>query len=271
MQLIRGLYNIKPQHKGCVATIGNFDGVHLGHQAVLKQLVNCAQKEKLPSVVITFEPLPPEYFHGEKAPARISRFREKFVLLDKYHIDRVLCLRFNSTLACLPAEEFIKKILVDALGIRTLVIGDDFCFGHQRRGDFSLLKKCGEQYGFSVLATETQQLEGQRIGSSRVRIALANGQFKEAKQLLGHSYVMSGHVVHGDKRGRLLGFPTANLFLKRRVIPLQGVFAVLVHGLSQKPLYGVANVGRRPTVDGKQFLLEVYLFDFNQEIYGRYI
>lgn len=271
MKLIRDLVNLKSDYHGCVATIGNFDGVHLGHQKILQQLVAKAKQLNLPSLVITFEPLPQEFFSGEQAPARLMTLREKIVALKKYGIDHVLRLRFNKKLASIPAEEFVKKILVAKLGVRHLIIGDDFRFGYKRQGDFNLLQKMGAQFGFEVVPTETVLFDGERVGSSRVRNALAEGNIELAKKLLGRPYYLSGHVSYGEQLGRKLCFPTANIFLHRKVLPLRGVFVVQVHGLGDKPLLGAANIGRRPTVDDKDFLLEVYIFDFNQNIYGKFL
>jgi len=271
MKLIRSLHNLNSSHHGCVATIGNFDGVHLGHQKILQQLIAKAKEFNLPSLVITFEPLPQEYFSAEKAPARLMKLREKIIALKEYGVDRVLCLRFNQKLASISAEEFVKTILVDKLGVRYLIIGDDFRFGHKRQGDFNLLQKMGMQFGFEVMPTETVLFNGERVGSSRVRNALAEGDLALAKQLLGRPYYLSGHVSYGEQLGRELGFPTANIFLHRKVLPLRGVFVVQVHGLGDKPLLGAANIGRRPTVDDEDFLLEVYILDFNQNIYGKFL
>ncbi len=269
MELIRGTYNIKSRHQGCVATIGNFDGIHLGHQKVIQQLLEKARQLNWPSLVITFEPLPQEYFRNSAAPARILRFREKLTLLEKLGVDRVLCLLFNAKLANLSAENFVSEILHHQLGIKWLIVGDDFHFGHNRQGDFPLLQKMGASLGFQVSGTDTLLYAGQRVGSSHVRTALAQGDLQLTAQLLGRHYSMCGRVIYGDQRGRQLGFPTANVALRRRVIPIQGVYAVLVHGLDAKPVPGVANVGNRPTVDGNRSLLEVYLLNFNKEIYGQ--
>lgn len=270
-EIIRGLHNIKPQHNGCVATIGNFDGLHLGHQKVMAQLKEKARQLKLPTTVITFEPLPQEYFQQGEAPARLLCFREKVQILQDLGIDRVVCLRFDKKLASLPAEKFVTDILVDKLGIKWLIVGDDFHFGHQRHGDFYLLTELGQRYGFMVSNTHTVEIEKHRVGSSAVRTALADGNFSLAKQLLGRLYSISGRVIYGDSRGRELGFPTANIPLKRRILPLHGVYAVWVRGLGPNPLPAVANIGNRPTVDGKRSLLEVYLLDFNEPIYGRFL
>lgn len=271
MELIRGIYNIKPQHKNCVATIGNFDGIHLGHQKVIQQLIATAKQLALPSLVITFEPLPQEYFRGDSAPSRILRFSEKLAVLKQLGVDRLLCLRFNAALAHLTAENFVTEILAERLGIKWLIIGDDFHFGYKRQGDFSLLQQMGKMLGFKVSNTETVTSNAQRVGSSHVRAALEQGNLSLAAALLGRPYTMSGRVIYGDQRGRQLGFPTANIPLQRQVIPIRGVYAVLVHGIEAKPIAGVANIGNRPSVDGIRSLLEVYLLNFDKQIYGYWL
>lgn len=272
MQLIRGYHNLRPEHRGCVATIGNFDGIHLGHQAVLGQLAEVADEWQLPAVVITFEPLPREYFLGERAPARLTRLREKLQSLRRFAVDRVFCLRFAAALARLPAETFIERLLVDGLGVRYLVVGDDFRFGHQRAGDFAMLHEAGQRHGFKTAHMRSFAIDGQRVSSSRVRTALAEGDMAGAARLLGRPYRISGRVGHGDRRGRQIGFPTANVRLQRRVSPVRGIFAVEVFGLEEEPLPGVANIGWRPTIGGdKEPILEVYLLDFTGNLYGRHI
>ena len=271
MELISGLHNLRSRHHGCVATIGNFDGVHLGHQAVLGQLAEKADELSLPSLVITFEPQPQEYFAPEQAKPRLTRLREKLKALPRYGVDRVLCLRFNQSLASLPADEFIKQILVDGLGVRYLVVGDDFRFGSGRAGDFSMLQKAGEENGFPVVNMHTFNIDGERVSSTRIREALAKGDLDTAEKLIGRPYRMCGRVAHGDKRGRTMGFPTANIHLHRKATPVEGVFAVEMFGVEGEPVAGVANVGTRPTVDGTRSLLEVHLFDFDKDIYGQYI
>lgn len=271
MELIRGLHNLSSRHHGCVATIGNFDGVHLGHQAVLGQLAEKADEYGVPTTVITFEPQPQEYFAPDNAVPRLTRLREKLLALRRFSVDRVLCLSFNRLLATLPAEEFIERILVKGLGVRYLVVGDDFRFGAGRRGDFSLLQAAGEKYGFQVAHMHTFALAGERVSSTRIRQALARGEMEQAEQLLGRPYRMCGRVVHGDKRGRTIGFPTANIRLHRKASPISGVFAVELFGVEGEPWRGVANVGVRPTVQGLRPLLEVHLFDFNGDLYGRHV
>jgi riboflavin kinase / FMN adenylyltransferase len=270
-ELICNTHNIRVKHKGCVATIGNFDGLHQGHQRVIQSLIKLGQQLNLPTCVILFEPHPQEFFNQSKAPARLMRLREKIKCLQFLGIDRVLCLRFNKHLAACSAKEFVKKILVDKLGIKGLIIGDDFRFGKGRQGDFTLLKKLGKEYKFNVFSSPTVLFDNERIGSSRVRNAVWQADFKLAKLLLGRAFRLSGRVIYGDQRGHLLGFPTANIGLHRQTPPLQGVFIVNVYGLSKKLLAGVANSGKRPTLGGSKNLLEVHLFDFDQNIYGRYI
>ena len=271
MELIRGSHNLQTHHRQCVATIGNFDGVHLGHQAVLKQVTDQASQMNLPAVVIILEPQPNEFFSGDNAVARLTRFREKLQLFKCFSIDRVLSLPFNTTLSSMPAKDFIDKILVAGLDIRYLVVGDDFRFGNQRQGDFTMLVEAGKQHDFPVVNMKTFSFEGERVSSTRIRAALAEGDLALAEKLLGRHYGMSGRVAHGDKRGRTIGFPTANLHLHRKKSPLQGVFAVEMLGIEDKPVAGIANVGTRPTVDGSKTLLEVHLFDYNADLYGRYV
>ena len=275
MELIRGLANLhrysRGRQGGCVATIGNFDGVHLGHQAVLGQLAEKAAELNLPAVVITFEPHPQEYFTHAGVPPRLTRFREKIRALRRYSIDKVLCLRFNATLAATTAQDFIRTVLIEGLDVRYLVVGDDFRFGKQRQGDFAMLKAAGAEYGFQVVNRHTFSIDGARVSSTRIRAALVQGDLGTAEKLLGRPYRMCGRVARGAQRGRSIGFPTANIYVHRRATPVQGVFAVEMFGLEGEPLAGVANVGTRPTVEGAAVLLEVHLFDFAQDIYGRYV
>jgi riboflavin kinase/FMN adenylyltransferase len=271
MELIRGLHNLKPQHRGCVATIGNFDGVHLGHQAVLGQLAEKAALMGLPSVVITFEPQPREVFSHGATPPRLTRFREKMQALRRFSVDRVLCIRFNGRFAALSADDFIQRLLLDGLDVRYLVVGDDFRFGHQRQGTFAQLEAAGERFGFQVAKMHTFHVDGVRISSTLIRQALEDGDLQTAEKLLGRPYRMSGRVARGDARGRTIGFPTANIHLHRKASPIQGVYAVEVFGLENEPLQGVANVGTRPTVDGTRTLLEIHILDFNENVYRRYV
>lgn len=273
MELIRGIHNLRPRHRGCVATIGNFDGVHLGHQAVLGQLAEKAGELGLPAVVITFEPQPQEYFSHGDIPPRLTRFREKLRALRRFAVDRVLSLQFNQALAELSADEFIQQVLLDGLDIRYLVVGDDFRFGKGRGGDFAMLQQVGVAHGFEVVNMHTFSQAGDRVSSTRIREALLRGELVAAEQMLGRPYRMCGRVAHGNKLGRTIGFPTANIFLHRKKTPVDGVFAVEMFGIEGEPVAGVANVGTRPTVDetGTRSLLEVHLFDFADDIYGRYV
>lgn len=271
MELIRGQHNLRPHHHGCVATIGNFDGVHLGHARVMGQVLERARALGLPAVVITFEPLPHEYFVGSERPARLTGLRDKLIVLEHLGIDRVLCLRFDDHLASLEPEAFIQRILVDGLGVRYLVVGDDFRFGKGRVGDFAMLQRAGEAQGFEVTHTETYSIDGERVSSTRVRAALDAGQMALAHRLLGRNYQICGRVVHGDKIGRGLGYATANIRLDHHTTPVHGIYVVEVEGLGPRPRPGVASIGTRPTVGGTLKQLEVHLFDFEQDIYGRHI
>ncbi|ORT49178.1 FMN adenylyltransferase [Vibrio sp. qd031] len=269
MELIRGIHNVKPQHHGCVLTIGNFDGVHLGHQSVLDKLSNKASELMLPTVVMTFEPQPMELFLKDKAPARLTRLRDKFVQLDKLDIDRLLCINFTQDFAQWEAKRFIQELLVEKLGVKYLVVGDDFCFGRHRQGNFDMLKKAGDEFGFEVVNTQSFVLEQTRVSSTYIRQALSNDQLSTAQQLLGRPYSISGRVSHGRKLGRTIGFPTANLPLKRNVSPVSGVYVVQAIDLDGNNVGGVANIGNRPTVNGVRQQLEVHLFDYSGNLYGR--
>ena len=271
MQLVRGLHNLRSAHRGCAATIGSFDGVHLGHQAVLGQLAERAADLHVPATLITFEPHPREFFQPESAPPRLTRFREKMEALRRCGIERVVCLRFDNYLANLTPEEFIRVILLEGVGVNYLVVGDDFHFGKGRGGNFSTLQRAGAEHGFPVVNMHTFNIGDSRVSSTRIREALQQGDFKTAEALLGRNYRMSGRVAHGDKRGRTIGFPTANIHLHRAVAPVEGVFAVEMFGLPGEPVSGVANIGVRPTVDGTRSLLEVHLFDFDRDIYGVHV
>ncbi len=271
MELIRGQHNLRPRHHGCVATIGNFDGVHLGHQAILAQLAGHARALGLPTMIIIFEPQPQEFFAPAAAPPRLTRLREKLQALAGCGVDRVLCLRFDTRLASMSAGAFIDELLVGGLGIRHLVVGDDFRFGHRRQGDFQMLSEAGRRHGFEVAGTHTYAVDGERVSSTRVREALGRGDLERAARLLGRPYALCGRVAHGDRVGRTLGFPTANIHLHRALTPVSGVFVVDVHGVAASPWPGVANVGRRPTVGGLRDQLEVHLLDFAGDLYGRHV
>jgi riboflavin kinase/FMN adenylyltransferase len=271
MQLVRGLHNLRPRHRGCVATIGNFDGVHRGHQAILMRLRERAAELGLPSCVVIFEPQPREYFAPEAAAPRLARLRDKLQLLAAEGIDRVVCLAFNRRLRELSAEQFVRQILVDGLGVRHLEVGDDFRFGCDRAGDFAFLLEAGGRYGFSVEAAATIELDGERVSSTRVRKALAAADFALAERLLGRPFSIAGRVLHGQKLARQLGWPTANIQLKRRKVPLTGVYLVSAD-VEGRRYHGVANIGVRPSVHGDgRAHLEVHLLEFSGDLYGRRI
>lgn len=272
MQLVRGLHNLRSEHRGCVATIGNFDGVHLGHQSVFRHLMEKGEEFQLTTTVVTFEPQPREFFQVDTAPARLTRLREKLQAIQEIGIERVVVLEFNKRLAAMPAEHFVEELLVEGLGTRFLSVGDDFRFGCGRQGDYALLQRMGKVHGFEVENMNTYQLDADRVSSTRIRELLTQGDFDAANQYLGRPYRICGRIGHGHKRGRSIGFPTLNLNLHRRVSPLQGVYAVRVDGLESEPVPGVANIGVRPTVEGDpRYLLEVHLFKFDRSVYGEHV
>jgi riboflavin kinase/FMN adenylyltransferase len=254
-----------------VLTIGNFDGVHRGHQALLERLREAARRFALPAAVLTFEPHPREYFAPEGAPPRLTSLREKIELLGACGVDRLHVCRFDARFAAHTADDFVQQVLVRGLGVRHLIIGDDFRFGKGREGDFAMLQRCGGERRFVVEAMHTVDIQGERVSSSAVREALAAGDLEHAGRLLGRPYSLSGKVGHGDRLGRKIGFPTANIHLRRRALPLTGVYAVRVHGLGAT-LSGVANIGVRPTVAREpRPRLEVHLFDFAGDLYGAHL
>jgi riboflavin kinase/FMN adenylyltransferase len=267
VQVIRGLS--QSSHDRIALTIGNLDGVHRGHQAMLTRLSEAAEDLALPSAVLTFDPHPREFFAPDSAPPRLSTLRDKLERFASNGVARVHVARFDARLAKLSAEEFIEQVLVRKLKVGWILVGDDFRFGRDRVGDLALLRT--RAASFSVEAMPTVMIDGERASSSAVRAALAAGDVERATRLLGRPYTMSGHVAHGDKLGRNLGFPTANIVLRRKP-PLSGIFAVRVNGLGGGSRAGVASLGVRPTVkeDAKP-LLEVFLFDFDESIYGRRI
>ena len=268
MQLIRGLHNIRPGHQGCVATIGNFDGVHVGHRTILEALRQQAFELDTLVCVVTFEPLPREFFQGSAAPARLSSLREKLDLLAGYRVDQMLCLPFNERLQSLSADDFVLQVLVLGLGIRYLIVGDDFRYGCDRKGDFAHLEMMGDRYGFEVCDTRTVLVQRGRVSSTRIRDALAESRLLDAERMLGRPFTMIGRVVKGQQLGRTLGFPTANIRVCRQRLPLTGVFAVrtMVDG---HRFDAVANLGVRPSVAGISPVLEVHMLDFKGDLYGQ--
>ena len=272
MELIRGLHNLRPRHRGCVVTIGAFDGVHLGHQAVIRHLLEKSAELELPSTIIVFEPLPREYFSPIKAPARIMSFREKFFALRDLGVDRLLRVRFNERLRGMSAQQFVDDIFVAGLGVRYVVLGDDFRFGNDREGDLEFIRQQGPRYGYQARPTPTLSMDGERVSSTRIREALEQANFAEAERLLGRPYSISGKVVYGRQLGQTLGTPTANLELRRLRAPLNGVYAVRVSGAGLEGALGVANIGVRPTVDDSiKANLEVHLLDREIGLYGQHI
>ncbi|MDK2778739.1 MAG: bifunctional riboflavin kinase/FAD synthetase [Pseudomonadota bacterium] len=273
MRLLRGLHNIPADFSGCVATIGNFDGLHLGHQGILRALKRESLAQNLPTLVMLFEPQPKEFFAPQAAPARLANLREKLQDLAAQQVDYVLCLPFNQALRSMSAESFISDILLSALQVRHLIVGDDFRFGCDRSGDYHLLAAAGRAHGFSVEDTQTLELDAERVSSTRVRSELGANNLARVAHLLGRPYRMSGRVVYGRQLGRQLDTPTANIMVSRQRLPLSGVYAVDVQVEESGERYqGVANVGVKPTVSGDaRPSLEVHIFDFDASLYHRHL
>ena len=271
MEVIRGWHNVRTEHHGCVATIGNFDGVHLGHRALIEQLAAIGRERDLPTTLVTFEPQPLEFLAGEGAPPRLTRMKEKLRELRTLALDRVALLRFDALLCAMSPVEFVESFLVARLGARVVVAGEDFRFGYRGEGNFDLLTSLGERHGFGVIRRETCCARGGRVSSSWIRDALANDELEIARELLGRRYSVSGRVAHGDQRGRTIGFPTLNIPVRRYRLALRGVYAVKVAGLGDGEFGGVANLGSRPTVDGRGFVLEAHAFDWSGDAYGRHV
>ncbi len=273
MQIIRGLYNCQKKHQDSVITIGNFDGLHLGHQKMLEQLNTEANRLNTHRCLMTFEPLPREYFSKDhSSSARLMNRNEKIRVLSRFpsaiRPEYLMFLTFNQSLASMSAADFIEQILVDKLKIKSVIIGDDFRFGNDRQGDFTLLKEYGVKHQFAVSSIESHCIDDNRVSSSLIREALIDNRLADADKMLGRAYMICGHINHGAKLGRTIGFPTANIHLRRAETPLHGVYSVTMHSQKHGDVAGIANVGRRPTVDGKHVQLEVHLFDFEQTIYG---
>jgi riboflavin kinase/FMN adenylyltransferase len=272
MRIIRGLHHLESFQNGCVLTIGNFDGLHLGHRAIIEKLAERGDALGLPVVVMIFEPQPLEYFLKDNTPPRLTRLREKVIQFTQLPVDDLLVVHFNERFANLDAAQFVEDILVKKLNVKHLVVGDDFHFGKARCGNFAMLEDKGRLYGFSVEDTGSYLSQGLRVSSTLIRDVLGEGKLTQAEQLLGRSYSVCGRVAHGEKRGRTIGFPTANIKMFRKISPIHGVFAVTVTGIDDLELAGIANVGTRPTIDGSaEVILETYLFGFDRDIYGRYI
>jgi riboflavin kinase/FMN adenylyltransferase len=270
MDFVRGLHNLRPRHRGCVVTIGAFDGIHLGHQEMIRVLRERAKEHGLPAVVVSFEPTPREFFSKGAPPARLTRFRERFDALEAYGVDRFICLRFDEQFRSMTHDVFIDRVLVKALGVRHIVVGHDFRFGSDG-GNVATLREAAPAHGFAVSEVPPFELEGERVSSSLIREALERGEMQRAAIFLGRPYRITGKVIQGQQLGRKLGFPTANLRLHRRATPVGGIFAVRASGCGLSNAASVASLGTRPAVNGKELLLEVHVFDFSGDLYRRYL
>jgi riboflavin kinase / FMN adenylyltransferase len=271
MELVRGLHNISQRHDGCVLTVGNYDGVHLGHQHMIGVLKARAAEFKCQAAVLVFEPSSKEFIDPEGAPPRLTRWREKFLALQAAGVDRMVTLKFDECMRAMTPESFVDDLLVRELGTRHIVVGDDFRYGSKACGTIDTLRLAGKRHGFGVEQVAPFVFDAVRVSSTCIRQRLQAGDFAAAHRLLGRPYGMLGRVVHGNALGRTLGFPTANLRLMRRKSPVSGILAVRVHGLASHPLPGVASLGTRPTVGGTEVLLETHIFDFSGDLYGRQI
>jgi riboflavin kinase/FMN adenylyltransferase len=271
MELVRGLQNISKAARGCVLTVGNYDGVHLGHRQMIAAVKRRAAELRAPAAVLVFEPSSKEFIDPDGAPPRLTRWREKFAALASIGVDRLVTLRFDERMRAMTPQSFVDQLIVAGLGARHVVVGDDFRYGSNACGTIESLRAAGRVQGFGVEQVAPFVLDGVRVSSTAVRERLERADFLGAERLLGRHYRMSGHVAHGSKLGRELGFPTANLRLMRRKSPMWGVMAVRVHGIEPEPLDGVASLGTRPTVNGIEPLLEAHVFDFAGDLYGRLI
>ncbi len=273
MRLVRHLEDLPypDLDSGSVVTIGAFDGIHLGHQQLLERVIHVADDTGLTPVVMSFEPTPKEFFGGDRPPARLMRFREKFDSLEAHGIELFHCPRFAAPMREIPAADFIRRVLIHGLNARYLVVGDDFHFARRREGTIEHLNAVAGVLGYDVEQVPSVVVNGVRVSSTAIREALGRGDMKTAAKLLGRPYRMSGKIVRGDRVGRTLGYPTANVDLRRRQSAVMGIFAVRVHGLDGGPHDAVASVGSRPTFAGRKPILEVHIFDFDADIYGEYI
>ena len=271
MEFVRGLHNVRPQHRGCVLTIGAFDGVHRGHQEMIRVLRAQAELKRLPATMLSFEPTPREFFAKGTPPARLTRFREKFTAVCDYGVDRFICLRFDDRMRGMPQEEFIEGVLVERLGIKHVVVGHDFRFARNLDGNVATLREFGARCGFEVSEVPPFELDGERVSSSLIRETLKAGDMARAAKFLGRPYRITGKVITGARLGRQLGFPTANLRLHRRATPVAGVFAIRVSGCGLQDAPAVANLGTRPAINGGELLLEAHVFDFSGDLYHSYL
>jgi riboflavin kinase/FMN adenylyltransferase len=267
MELIRGPSNVRARHRGAIITLGSFDGLHLGHQALIRAARERGDRERRPVILLSFEPLPREYLQSADPPARLTNFRERWRILQPARLDALMLLRFDESLRLQSGAQFVE-LLASTLGVSALVVGHDFRFGREGEARADFLRSAGLKHGFSVDVIEPVLLEEERISSTALRQALAAGELERAQRLLGRPYSLRGRVVGGQQLGRTLGFPTANIRLRRRRSPLGGIFAVRVHGIDPEPRGGVASLGTRPTVGGVEPLLETFVFDFAGDLYG---
>jgi len=271
MELVRGLHNISRRHRGCVLTVGNYDGVHLGHQQMIGVLKARAAELRCAATVLVFEPSSKEFIDPDGAPPRLTRWREKFLALAAQGVERLVTLRFDDCIRAMTPRSFVDALIVEKLGVRHMVVGDDFRYGSNAGGTIQSLRIAGAAHGFGVEQIEPFVFDGVRVSSTAVRERLELADYSGAARLLGHPYRMMGRVAPGRQLGRTLGFPTANLRLMRRKSPVWGILAVWVRGIAARPLPGVASLGTRPTVNGIEPLLEVHVFDFSGDLYGRAI
>lgn len=273
MRLVRHLADLPfaELRRGSVVTIGAYDGLHLGHEQLLQRVLDASSRLAMPSIVMSFEPTPKEFFASSNPPARLMRFREKFDALAAHGIDLFYCPRFSAPMRDIGAADFIRRVLVHGLGMRHIVVGDDFRFARAQQGSIAELRRAAKALGYAVEQVPSVVINGTRVSSTAIREALGSGDLARATAWLGRPYRMSGKVVRGEKLGRNLGFPTANVDIRRRQSAVTGIFAVRVAGLSDRPLDAVASVGTRPTFGGTKPILEVHIFDFEEQIYGRQI
>ncbi len=269
MELVRGLHNIAGRHRGCVLTVGNFDGVHLGHQEMIRVLKSRAAQLACPATVLVFEPSSKEFIDPASAPPRLTRWREKALALAAHGVDRLVTARFDERMRAMSPADFISQLIVRDLGARHMVVGDDFRYGCKAAGTIETLNAAAREHGFSLDQVAPFVFNHVRVSSTAVRQRLRGGDLAGAASLLGRPYRMLGRVVEGRKLGRTLGFPTANMRLSRRKPALSGIMAVRAYGIGPRGLAGVASLGTRPTVDGVEPLLEVHIFDFAGDLYGR--
>lgn len=268
IKIIRSIKKVPMDAKDAVVTIGNFDGMHLGHLALIEKVVKKAKSLGRKSIVITFYPHPGDFFAKKKNVVKLTQFHEKVALLENWGVDYVVFIKFNQRIASMPAPQFVEKVLHEALSVKHIILGEDFQFGYQRKGNIALLKGLSEQYGFTIDAITLSDLNGERISSTRIRKALEEGDLVLAKKMLGRPYTFTGRIQYGDALGRKLGFPTTN-FGWRGPRAISGIYLVKVYGIDPLPIVGVASSGTRPTINGTKPLLEVHLLDFDNEIYGK--